>query len=266
MVQGDVSVKSSKPTGKALEFDGINDYMNVTDAEILRITNDITMLCWVKITDLAKPAGIMGKGHALSGAGRGYYLTYFAGTNALYFDTFDSVPVRDALVKTNIITDNDWHHVAVTWNGTKSTNGKKMYVDGILVNQRTSLISEIGTPADDFKIGIDGDLVRPAAAIIDSARIYNRELSITEIIAIKNLKTITNKGLVGSWSFNNTPVTGKDDSGNGNNGTIIGALQTGGYNTIEDDVTEDRVSANDKWGFIPIAFGEEIMSIHIEEA
>jgi hypothetical protein len=36
--------------------------------------------------------------------------------------------------------------------------------------------------------------------------------------------------------------------------------------TIDTRVTAIRVTANDKWGFVPIAGGQQVMIIHIEEA
>lgn len=36
--------------------------------------------------------------------------------------------------------------------------------------------------------------------------------------------------------------------------------------TIDTRVTALRVTANDKWGFVPLAGGQQIMIIHIEEA
>jgi hypothetical protein len=36
--------------------------------------------------------------------------------------------------------------------------------------------------------------------------------------------------------------------------------------TVDTRVTAIRVTANDKWGFVPIAGGQQVMIIHIEEA
>ena len=35
---------------------------------------------------------------------------------------------------------------------------------------------------------------------------------------------------------------------------------------VDTAVTALRVTANDKWGFVPLADGQEVMIIHIEEA
>lgn len=35
--------------------------------------------------------------------------------------------------------------------------------------------------------------------------------------------------------------------------------------TVDTRVTAIRVTANDKWGFVPIAGGQQVMIIHIEE-
>ena len=75
----------------------------------------------------------------------------------------------------NAIIDNNWHHIAATWDGTTSANGKKLYIDGVLVAQRTSAIASMGNPAYNFRIGIDYSF-RPAKANIDEVKVYNRAL------------------------------------------------------------------------------------------
>ncbi len=169
--------------GSALSFDGANDYVNMGNPASLQITGAFSIEGWVKLNDPSISSSLFGKGHGLgSSSDYGYFLTYYAPTNALYFDTY-SATTRDALYKQNLSIDKNWHHIAVTWDGTTSANGKKLYFDGIQIAQKTSTISSLGSPSYDFRVGIDSANYRPAHAIIDEVKVYNRAISASEVFA-----------------------------------------------------------------------------------
>ncbi len=191
--------------GSALNFNGVNGYVDAGNNTSLQITGAISLEGWVKINNLSVTSGLFGRGHGLGSNGNfGYFLTYYAPTNALYFDTYNTT-TRNALVKSNAINDTNWHHIAATWDGTTSTNGKKLYIDGVLVAQKTSSIASIGIPSYNFRVGIDSINNYPANAVIDEVKIYNRALSASEVLADYNLDPF---GIIpptiSSWSNNKT--------------------------------------------------------------
>ena len=49
-------------------------------------------------------------------------------------------------------------------------------------------------------------------------------------------------------------------------GTVTVEITAANTADVDTAVTAMRVTANDKWGFIPIAGGQQVMIIHIEEA
>ncbi|NOR84510.1 hypothetical protein GQ473_00185 [archaeon] len=49
-------------------------------------------------------------------------------------------------------------------------------------------------------------------------------------------------------------------------GTVTVEIQPAVATTIDTRVTALRVSANDHWNFVPLANGQQIMIIHVEEA
>ena len=171
--------------GSALSFDGVTNYVNIGNPASLQITGAISMEGWVKLNDLSENSALFGKGHGMGSAKNyGYFLTYYASRNQLVFDTY-SPTTRDALSVRYAINDKNWHHIAVTWDGTTSTNGKKLYIDRALLAQKTSSISSMGNPSYDFRIGIDSSSYspRPADAIIDEVKVYNRAISASEVFA-----------------------------------------------------------------------------------
>lgn len=173
--------------GSALQFNGINNYVDARNPPSLQITGAITLIGWIKLNNLAVSSGLFGRGHGLGSPGDfGYFVTYYATTASIYFDTHSTI-ARDTLHLTNAIIDTNWHHIAVTWNGTTSVNGKKLYIDGVLSAQSTSTISTMGIPTYNFTIGRDSNGDRPANAIIDEVKVYNRALSDAEILSDYNL-------------------------------------------------------------------------------
>ncbi len=80
---------------------------------------------------------------------------------------------------------NQWHHVFVTYNGTSQQDGIKIYVDGQVTKhdvQHNSLSKSIKTKRP-LRIGRRFSASQFSGAV-DEVRIYNRELTSTEVAAI----------------------------------------------------------------------------------
>lgn len=185
----------------ALKFSGLTTgFVNCGDPAILRITGQISIDTWIQIPDLSVSfLYICGRGVGLGSNGNyGYYLSYLGSNKSIYFDIY-STTVRAAHSKSNAITDNNWHHVVVTWDGTTNTNGRTMYIDGVIVSQITSTISEIGAPSNyNFFIGKNSSGGSNSNINISSVRIYNRCLTQEEVTENYN-GNISTTNLVGYW-------------------------------------------------------------------
>ena len=137
--------------------------------------------------------------------------------------------------------NNRWVHVAaVFYNGTPSAANNKLYIDGsqqsIYYCRGSSSISR--TAGGTLYWASSGGY--EFAGKIDEGRVYNRELSADEIKALYNQagskfhasqENQLTTGLVGYWPFNGPDISGTtayDRSGQGNNGTITGAIQAAG--------------------------------------
>lgn len=124
-----------------------------------------------------------------------------------------------------------WYLLTVVFN--RQDNTVKSYVNGILV-QSTS-VSFGGGSYINFAIGRDPANNVYWNGIIDEVRIYNRNLSASEILAINNSGRIANNslptsGLAAYYDFQEgSGATLADKSGNGYIGTINGA--TWNYNS-----------------------------------
>ena len=118
----------------AVEFDGSGDALqipNTTDTNFG--TGDFTVEAWIKTGSTASPAVIIGD-YGSPGAANGWIfrqdaVNYPSGNyNKLELIVFDGSNTNGYQVTgTSIITDNEWHHVAATREGTTI----KVFVDGV---------------------------------------------------------------------------------------------------------------------------------------
>lgn len=178
---------SSCVSGKCLSFDGSNDYAYVSGSDSassnLAITGAITLSAWVKFTGTGADMSIVTRGiDGTSTLNSGYAFWRYNVTNKIYFDTY-STTVRDPLSSFKVINDNNWHYVVATWDGTINTDGKKLYIDGELDNKKTSIISAMGQPSYQFKIGASGatSYQYPLNGLVDDVRVYNAAVPSSQI-------------------------------------------------------------------------------------
>jgi len=166
--------------GKALKFDGVNDYVEVPNSASLNITDEITITFWTKQDPTSNfEKQIIGKGLENTGT-RTYGITTPYGSLGARFIICNTT---DCSLCTYKWTDSNWHHVAGTYNGSHM----KIYVDGI---ERDSVygncliqgpIQSSGRPVQlgAWKLPSGGSSYFNGT--IDEAAIYNRVLSESEI-------------------------------------------------------------------------------------
>ena len=159
--------------GKALSFDGVDDYVSVPYSANLYVPNEVTLTAWIYPRN---PSGSWQTIIAHSPTAGQYNYWLYLEANALKLSVYsDTYP--DLIVTNAIPTANTWYYIVVT-----AIKGStvKVYVNGVLVGT--------GTAKTDFWTGgylTIGDL-RPGRGIffngtIDEVRIYNRALSEEEI-------------------------------------------------------------------------------------
>jgi prepilin-type N-terminal cleavage/methylation domain-containing protein len=164
-------------SGKCLSFDGTDDYAYVSGSDAttsnLAITGAITMAAWVKFNTTGTVYNIMARGADGSSNGNyGYGYWRRVTGNLIQFSTA-STTTREVLNSASGISDAYWHYIVATWDGTTGTNGKKIYIDGVISGQTTATISAMGQPAYQFRIGRDSLGAEPLNGSLDDVRVYN---------------------------------------------------------------------------------------------
>jgi hypothetical protein len=187
------AVRVPGKVGRALQFDGIDDWVTVTDGAAgtpLDLTTGMTLEAWVKPTAIDGWEAVIVKE---------------LGTNLLSYALYahDGAPlaggadapagygriggVDQAVRGTARISTTDWTHLAMTYDGTM----QRFYVNGVEVGTH----AQTGSMAvGDEPLRIGGDATFAGEffkGLIDEVKVYNRALTAAEINADMNAGTGT---------------------------------------------------------------------------
>ncbi len=206
--------------GSALSFDGDGDYVIIQDSPSLDMTSGFTISAWIYLENYTEWASIVTKGtddnnytiHQSGPAGGSDFghLRFTGASPALplYLESDTQVPL------------NEWHHVAVTYDGTTLT----FYLDGIA--DGSGLLPGPLTPnTEPLHIGADfpgGDEFWYGA--IDEVKIWNIALSAKHVrTAMNGHSSPRANALAGIWTFSEgSGGTVDDRSTNRNDGVLVG--------------------------------------------
>lgn len=174
-----------KEYGKALQFDGVNDYLSVGDKPILSFTNNIfTFEFWMKASSTPSLIGVLGK----RGSPWEYGIfTLTAGT--MNFSAWNTGGA--SVYSTSASYTPTWTHFAWSANGTNA----KLYKNSALVSTAAKSAYVMGNTDMPFLIGASGSAsgIRFFNGLIDEVRVYNRALGAAEIKKHYNLLRLDKK-------------------------------------------------------------------------
>jgi len=209
--------------GNALDFDGINDYVEIADDNSLDLTNNYTIEVWIKPTQFNALDGIVSKYQTPNADG--YYLRLlpdspYTGLN------FDGMKTANGILEAN-----KWYHIAaVNNNGTRN-----LYLNGEL-QSLSGTANTVQSNSDNFCIGVDYlTQARHFHGKIDEVRLWNVARTESEIRENMNLtSTGMEPGLISYWQFNDSTGTFAEETVSGNNGTL--------KNMHDDDWTRSNIA------------------------
>jgi len=158
----------------ALNFDGLNDYVDCGNSETLDPTQGATIEAWVNFNQLPSDAK-----HIMAIAGRsggGTDLDIQTETdNKFKFYVGPGAP--SVAVSNTVVETNEWYHIAGTYQANEFI---KIYVNGVL-EKTTSIGITRNTNPNKLQIGQSLWPGRFFNGTIDEVKIFNRALSAEEI-------------------------------------------------------------------------------------
>jgi len=162
--------------GKALEFDGKDGNVEVPDNDTLNVTA-ITLVAWVK-----SEAKQLLDGNAIVYKKPSYILQYWSTTiNPGVF--VGGQWCGSGWLPQAVMWDNDWHHVALTYDGSI----QKFYVDGVFKGDNAACKGKIDIAAGSLTIGTGNTGFY--AGSIDEVAVFD------VVLEEDDFKIITTKGL-----------------------------------------------------------------------
>jgi len=215
----------------AMRFDGVDDWINVTDSDSLDLGTEISICAWIKSSLTGSYPIIISK--CVSASDR-YELFLHSGYN--YKVGF--VVSATAVNSTSVPTANSWNYICVSYNGSFAN----FYLNGASDGSSATNITNSGGDGANLAIGdrTNGG-GNPFNGLIDEVLIYNDILTPTEIYNLYktglsqhastniSLQTrtassynLTDTGLVSQWSFNTNESGNASDGMGRNNGTCSG--------------------------------------------
>ncbi len=199
-----------------LQFDGVDDYVNLGSNSSLAVTTSLTTETWVRPTAYPAASGIILNKEGeyevgLDSAGKLRWAFTNSNPGWAWHDTGYTLAL------------NQWAHIAVTYsNGVVTT-----YVNGTLVETYygSGAIGDSYTGLNDLRIG--GRSNSPSGQYftgdIDEVRVWNVVRTQAQIQTNIAQSLVGNEsGLVGYWRFNEgTGTTTADLTSNANTGTLV---------------------------------------------
>ena len=241
--------------GQAINFDGNNDFISV-NTNTLNITTAICISSWIKTSSTSGAKTIFCQ------SDRGSRGNFYLGQKHNYVQFGIYHPSGTTFINTQaygIVSDNKWHNIVGTWDGTTNANAMKIYIDGNVAAQGTPSYTgiknttdranfpRIGATYDDQEF-FDGELSNIVVWNTDQsaniANIYNygapqTSYTVTPTAWYKLDKTSTFTGLNPNWH------SALNFNGTSNRIDLSSSVDLGTKNTISawvrNKVSQDRV-------------------------
>jgi hypothetical protein len=213
-----------------LYFDGVNDYVSITNASTGAVwssfTSAVTIETWIN------PEVYGGNGTVFckdNGAGTASFVLRYEGANLMFYVNSNGAGT-DLSIPSTLTPLNQWSHLACVYDGTTM----KAYINGILVGT-TARTGTIANPAVPVFIGATPNQNWLLKGSLDEFRVWNVARTQTEIQQNMASVSPTTAGLVAYYPFNqgtasgtNTAITTVTDvSANALNGTLTNFALTG---------------------------------------
>ncbi len=162
--------------GGALQFDGLNDYVQVPSSARFQVTRAFSAAGWIKAsiwpTDTNWASVILRKGDANP---CNWQVCVVAGKAAMVFDDYDTYGLFGATT----LSLNQWHHVAGTWDGVTA----RVYVNGV-IDGSWARAAPIGIDTRPVFLGGRSGATDITSGPVDDVRFYERALTAGEVASL----------------------------------------------------------------------------------
>jgi hypothetical protein len=175
----------SSANGGSIVFDGVNNYVNITNQIQFERTDPFSLCIWIYPTLVSNNMLINNETIQTSPTPyRGYRLS-IATTGVIAFSLRNTINTNQASILTlSSLTANNWYNIVATYDGSSNTSGMKIYINGIpqsFTIENNNLTNTTISNQTTW-IGLRRPTTTgPFVGRIPQASIYNRTLSASEV-------------------------------------------------------------------------------------
>jgi prepilin-type N-terminal cleavage/methylation domain-containing protein len=165
-------------SGQCLNFDGIDDYVNVPSNDLLNLGDGNTgsVEIWVKVDSwpTSEYPSIIKKGTGAGWTSGSYHISFWGG--AIHYVIYGSASNYN-YINANPPSVKMWHHYVLTWSGVGGL--LKGYIDGVAISVGVAqtVKADLSTSAP-LRVGAGNVYF---AGTMDGIRIYNAAIPISQI-------------------------------------------------------------------------------------
>ena len=242
LIQSDLSFKTSI-SPFALDFDGTNDLITISNESNFDFdrTDSFSISCWFKCDDVSANNHIVNKLNS-TGDYTGYNLFINNSDSKLWFYLRHnySSPNQIIIKSDNALVNNVWYNLVVTYDGSSTAAGCKMYIDNVNVsNTESDTLSSSILNNEPLRIGGRSPSTSNFAnGSISNVSIWNTNLSASQVSEIYSegipqnlLNHSAVSSLVSWWQL------GSNSSFN-TNWTVLDEVTASGNNGVSANMTE----------------------------
>lgn len=205
-------------------------------------TTNGTVMFWMRSSGLANPAGKPGTLFDRLINGKGCVLVQNADGTLAFSDNGG----KDPFATTGTVSDNKWHHVALTFSQAAGSGQIAIYIDGTQ-NALTFSVNGWQWPTgQELEFGLSHDTASWQAfnGLMDDVRVYNRILTDTEVASAFTGALVDTTALTLRLNFDTAPVPGVTLRWNAPDAILQGAdVITGPYSDISGASSPYSISA-----------------------
>ena len=189
---------------KSLEFDGVNEFLNCTNNALFNFdrSNSFSFENWIKFDNLTGTRFINSKIDFTTV--KGYYLATVS--NNLRFAFFNTNLNLISVNTNESLNTGVWYHIVVTYDGSSDANNVKFYINNTLYTNNVIVNTLSGTTQTTEPLQIGGQDTFFTAGQIAKTRIWNVELTASEVATMYNGGTIQNSPVQPASLIVNTDI------------------------------------------------------------
>jgi hypothetical protein len=163
----------------ALKFDGVDDYLEVSDDVTLHLDSEesMTFEFWIKTNNSGIESALFHKNSSLNP--NPYYLLTISDNGKFKGQIRDSYGLYSNLTSNSTISDGKWHYITFVID--RVSDKLRVYIDGNIDNMTDDLTTGTSTNNAELLIGKSASNDRYYNGSLDEIRIYDRALSVREI-------------------------------------------------------------------------------------